>query len=491
MEKVIFHELPFFSGTQNIVDWIDTVERAGSFAKWNDDEIRRVARLRIRGEASEYIGHLELEEKANTWTSLKKVLKDRYDSKGQEQLNQYLLSTSQQGEKTVQEWAQVVRKLSIKSLSDLDREPNLQTERYGATAAGDQAAADDRGADCERAGEKDQPKGSRDTSVTDLAMKNAAGQEHTEEMNRLRKRKERLLLDYTRRVNFVRGLKPDLRRAVLQRGCITFDEAVEAAQREENLNIAVGQEELLNSMCVQQDSQKNSGVNEVAVALAQLLEERDKNKSMTHRNLGLGTMHGQGEHLNALAAQQETPRGVEAHEVAVAVVQLLDQRERENSMTYGDRRSAQVLDKTIPLPEATRYRDNRGSPHNSAAHQREMNRNGYSRPNYGRQFHRDDQNGFSGMDSNQHVSDAEPGYRGEFQQHRRDASRGPMPRTGRQNRANYYPRSNLQEFYQQRRDDIDRKACFFCHQRGHVIRDCEVRLAANDEPRQGNGFSRF
>ena len=79
-------------------------------------------------------------------------------------------------------------------------------------------------------------------------------------MKRLRKRKERLLLDHKRRVNFVRGLKRKLRRAVLQRGCITFDEAVEAPQKEENLNVAVGQEELFNSMCVKQETGRNSDV---------------------------------------------------------------------------------------------------------------------------------------------------------------------------------------------------------------------------------------
>ena len=70
MEKFIFHELPFFSGSQNVVDWIDTVERAGSFAKWDDEDLRKVPRPRIRGETSEYIGHLELEDKAATWTTL-------------------------------------------------------------------------------------------------------------------------------------------------------------------------------------------------------------------------------------------------------------------------------------------------------------------------------------------------------------------------------------------------------------------------------------
>ena len=236
MEKFIFHELPFFSGSQNVADWIDTVERAGSFAKWNDEDLRKVARLRIRGEASEYIGHLELEDKAATWTALKKSLVDRYGSKGQEQLNQYLLSTSQQGSKTVQEWAQVVRKLSLNSLSDIDREPYIEA---GGIAEADETIAEE-GRNSDQGSEENRPAGSQNDSITSVRTKEE--QEHLEEMKRLRKRKERLLLDHMRRVNFVRGLKPDLRRAVLQRGCITFDEAVEAAQREEDLNVAVGQE---------------------------------------------------------------------------------------------------------------------------------------------------------------------------------------------------------------------------------------------------------
>ena len=55
----------------------------------------------------------------------------RYGCKGQEQLNHYLLSTSHQGDKTVQEWAQVARKLSLDALSDLDREPYLEPEEFG------------------------------------------------------------------------------------------------------------------------------------------------------------------------------------------------------------------------------------------------------------------------------------------------------------------------------------------------------------------------
>ena len=365
MEKVIFHELPFFSGTQNIVDWIDTVERAGSFAKWNDDELRRVARLRIRGEASEYIGHLELEDKATTWTSLKKVLKDRYDSKGQEQLNQYLLSTSQQGEKTVQEWAQVVRKLSLKSLSDLDREPNLQNEHHRATVTGDEAV-DDRRAECEHAGESDQSNGSQGTSVTDLAMTKAA-EEHAEEMKRLRKRKERLLLDHTRRVNFVRGLKPDLRRAVLKSGCTTFDEAVEVAQREENLDIAVGQEELLNSMCVQQEARETPVANEVAVAVAQLLEQRDRNKNMAQQNLGTRAVYRQVEPSSSMCTYQQSPKPSDINELAVAVVQLLEQRGNNQIRTY------QSLE-TRPLQSQSRSSEYQGRKSNnlSPAKQHEL-----------------------------------------------------------------------------------------------------------------------
>ena len=425
MEKFIFHELPFFSGTQNVVEWIDTVERVSSFGKWNDEELRKVARLKIRGGASEFVSHLELEDKANTWTALKKLLVDRYGSKGQEQLNQYLLSTSQQRDKTVQEWAQVVRKLSLNSLTDLDREPYLEMEQHGTDTA-NQTVVDERRVDPNNDGEGIGPDASQTTSITGLAMNKEIQRNHEEEMKKLRKRKERLLLDHMRRVNFVRGLRPDLRRAVLQRGCITFDKAVEAAQREENLNMAVGQEELLNSMCVQGEVRKNPDVKDVAIA----------------------------------------------------VVQMLDEREKDRTTRIQEDRSSRP---TIPLPEISRHRETQGcgASDNFSPELRELDH--YRSPNR-RSYRQDEYSRYNGGGRRQQQYNTKPFYDGSYQPSRRDTSQRPA----------YYPAHRRHENYRlsqaarrglhlQKRADMDRNACFYCHQQGHIIKHCEARREAYDQ----------
>ena len=425
MEKFIFHELPHFSGSQNVLDWIDHIERAGAFAKWNDEDVRKVARLRIRGEASEFVRHLELEDKAGTWKSLKKLLTERYESKGQEQLNQYLLSTSQQGGKTVQEWAQVVRKLSLYSLSDLDREPHLETEPTSTSVADDTVGDEGREVDVndgDGAGRNSRQPG--------------ADEEHAEEMHRLRKRKERLLLDHMRRVNFVRGLKPDLRRAVLEKGCSTFDDAVKAAQKEENLNIAVGQEELLNSMCAQPDAARNHSVNDVAVAVVQLLEQRERARDG--------------------ARGREDTRGGRTIPLPNDNRRQSDQR-HQTDRYYGDQ---------------GRYRSDRNQ------HRGNQDRGDRHYAEQGR--YKNDRHQYPG--NQDRASDRD------FQQSQRNPRWQPSYRSRQQGRQrSYSPEETQRERYLQRMDDIHRGACFSCHQTGHLVRDCGLQ----GQQQQGNGYGRF
>ena len=160
--------MPSLSGTENVVEWIDTIERAGSVAKWSDEDLRKVTRTRIRGEASKFIGHLEIEDIASSWQSLKNLLVDRYGSTGHEELNQYFINTSQQVENIVQEWAQWVGKLSLNSLSDMDLERYLGIEEQTASTS--------------------------DETDAEESLAKEIEEEHAEEMKRLQKKKERLPL---------------------------------------------------------------------------------------------------------------------------------------------------------------------------------------------------------------------------------------------------------------------------------------------------------
>ena len=214
MDKFVFHAVDEFDGTQNVDDWIRELERADDFANWGKSTLLKVALIRLKGEASEFVSHLQEEGKAKNWEELKTALQDRYQTTRREQWHQFLLNTGQQEGKTVQEWAQLVRKLSLASLSPEDRKVGLSpaTSQPETVREEERPATSRNGTTAPRSGTQRNP-----------------------------------LLDYIRRTNFIRGLRPSLRKAVWRRHCTTFDEAVKAAAEEEALEATTHEAEVLSS----------------------------------------------------------------------------------------------------------------------------------------------------------------------------------------------------------------------------------------------------
>ena len=106
------------------------IKRAAEFSGWGPGQSLKAALFRLRGEAGEYAEQVRDEGKLTSLKKLKRALKERCKNAGKEQWHQYLVNTTTQGNSTVQEWAQTVRKLSLKALgseeTQLKREEGQQ-----------------------------------------------------------------------------------------------------------------------------------------------------------------------------------------------------------------------------------------------------------------------------------------------------------------------------------------------------------------------------
>ncbi|XP_043212890.1 uncharacterized protein LOC122376994 [Amphibalanus amphitrite] len=224
-----------YDGQQNLDEWIQMLTRAAEFAGWNEEQTFKAAMFRLRGEAGEHAEQLRDEGKINTWKELQTVLKERFITSGKEQWHQYLLNTGTQGTKTVQEWAQTVRKLSLLALG-----PEMQ----------------------------------------EIKMEGEDGEENQDEQLRqetaAKREARKKLLDYMRKSNFIRGLKSSLRQMVWRKKCKTFDEAVQAAAEEEAVEASHREEEVLS--CYKRDipSFTSQGLMEQLVAALEIHDAKKK-----------------------------------------------------------------------------------------------------------------------------------------------------------------------------------------------------------------------
>ena len=231
-----------FDGEQNLEEWIQMVGRAAEFAGWTEEATFKAAMFRLRGEAGEHAEQLKAEGKIKSWKELQKALKDRFETVGKEQWHQYLLNTGTQGSKTVQEWAQAVRKLSLRALG---------AETFGIK-------------------EEDQP---------------ALNAEEERAAEASRKEAKKNLLDYMRRTNFVRGLRSTLRQQVWRKQCKTFDEAVKAAAEEEVVEASHREEQVLSCYKGEAPEVATAGLVEKIVAALELKEaEKKKQQSQGEQN---------------------------------------------------------------------------------------------------------------------------------------------------------------------------------------------------------------
>ena len=228
-----------FDGQQNLEEWIQMIERAAEFAGWGPEQSFKAALFRLRGEAGEYAEQLRDEGKLASWKDLKQALKERYENAGKEQWHQYLLNTATQGNSTVQEWAQTVRKLSLKALG----------------SEGNQLKREEEGQQGQQAGEG-QPQEEAGNAGSEARKK---------------------LLDFMRKSNFIRGLRSSLRKMVWRNKCGTFDEAVRAAAEEEAVEASHREEEVLS--CYKRDLPNFTApglVDQIVSALEIREEERRK-----------------------------------------------------------------------------------------------------------------------------------------------------------------------------------------------------------------------
>ena len=311
-----------FDGQQDLDEWILMIERAAEFAGWNPEQAFKAALFRLRGEAGEFAEQLKEEGKLTNWDGLKTALKDRYDTAGKEQWHQYLLNSATQGNKTVQEWAQTVRKLSILALGSEGKIIKNEGQRPGEEDAGEQP---DQGAN---------------------AAKNEA---------------RKKLLDFMRKSNFVRGLRSSLRKMVWRKKCETFDDAVRAAGEEEAVECSHREEEVLS--CYKRDipqpanTNNNSALIEQIVAAIELRDEEKRKKENGRTSKG-----GSNENTTLRSTQaDEADSGTEQHPGN----RTGEERQRPanddrifnngaNSRQGGQRWGNQQYERQLPLPRNNR-----------------------------------------------------------------------------------------------------------------------------------------
>ena len=229
-----------FDGQQNLQEWIQMVGRAAEFAGWTEEATFKAAMFRLRGEAGEHAEQLKAEGKIKTWKELQDALRERFETAGKEQWHQYLLNTGTQGSKTVQEWAQTVRKLSLRALGSEERDVKYEGQ---------------------------EPPNQEEERATETVRKEA----------------RRNLLDYMRRTNFVRGLRSNLRQMVWRKKCKTFDEAVKVAAEEEAVEASHREEEVLSCYTRGSPEMAATGLVERIVAALEMREEKKEAASLLEK----------------------------------------------------------------------------------------------------------------------------------------------------------------------------------------------------------------
>ena len=265
-----------FDGQQDLDEWIQMIERAAEFAGWGADHSFKAALFRLRGEAGEYAEQLREEGKITSWKDLKEALKERFNTAGKEQWHQYLLNTATQGSKTVHEWAQTVRKISLLAVGDEGKPPAPAAEEEGAVGGGG-------------------------------ASERIAGAAQNEGRKKL--------LDYMRKSNFVRGLRSSLRQMVWRKKCSTFDEAVRAAAEEETVEASHREGEVLS--CYRRDIPDLTGtalVEQIVAALETREEAKQKKqeKAQIQEELTGGTATKmQPGHVQGFSTGSDDPSNIQ------------------------------------------------------------------------------------------------------------------------------------------------------------------------------------
>ena len=168
-------------------------------------------------------------KKVKNWEETKQVLHARFETNGKEQMYQHLRNMGTQGNKAVQEWAQLMPSLSLRALeasgSGIKNEP--RTEGTGTRAPAEEKEGTKTG------------------------------------------------LNYMRKTNFIRGLCKNLLQEVWRRKYQTFEEAIEMATAEEALEVTNWEEEVRSGFQGDPRGQTTGDLNEGLLAA---LDARDEVK---------------------------------------------------------------------------------------------------------------------------------------------------------------------------------------------------------------------
>lgn len=328
-----------FDGQQNLDEWIQMLEKTAQYTGWTEDVKFKAALFRLRGEASEFIDQLKTEGKISTWEDIRTALKERFQSSGQDQWYQHLLNTGTQGAKTVQEWAQTVRKLSLLALGTNP----FQVEK------------------------KEDDEGNEDPN-TRAARREA---------DKAKIEAEKAMLNFMRKSNFIRGLKSSLRPTLWRKKCATFDEAVVIACEEERVQNAHLEESVLSQIKAEPGPRCNKDLIEGLVAALDAREQRRNDNGEGRRESKLGQ---QGRPGNKQRPEREiqlegeettpgnwegTPSSLQNDERASARYDQFNGQRRSNSQQYREQ---------LPLP---RGRERVYHSRDQSPEERRRNRPGY------------------------------------------------------------------------------------------------------------------
>jgi hypothetical protein len=200
--QIFLHHVSQFEGTEDVRKWLRHVRVAAECTEVSEDQLYKAMTLKLTGPAEEHVGHLRLEGKVHNLHDLQRTLLERFQHTNLGSLAQHKLNTCHQGEQSVAEFAQQIRRLSLDAVgSDVGHLENQQDfEKY------------------------------------------------------------REILNFLRMYHFTKGLHKHLFWVVWRAECTEFDEAVKIARHEERVLAEMVQTKVLQDLPLSED---DSGFPEV------------------------------------------------------------------------------------------------------------------------------------------------------------------------------------------------------------------------------------
>ena len=111
--QMFLHNVSQFDGTRDVRKWLRDVRVAAECAEVSEDQLYKAVMLKLTGPAEEHVGHLQLEGKVHNLHDLQRTLLERFQHTNLGSLAKHKLNTCHQGEQSVAEFAQQIRRLSL------------------------------------------------------------------------------------------------------------------------------------------------------------------------------------------------------------------------------------------------------------------------------------------------------------------------------------------------------------------------------------------